>query len=146
MRTFFVGVAVIVAVLIPSAATGETTAASDDHSPRLDIVHVEMDGSGSGNADVNVFGTLRCGTGAGPLNFDVTLVQPSTGGTGAGASRGYTCRPGKTIKWVLTAQGLQMMVDDPIKVTVEAALVDLPPFATATEVKVLRWGLHFAAD
>jgi hypothetical protein len=140
-KWFAVALTVIAAALIPGGAiAGGESGGGYGSSSDIDIVRVEMQGSLSTNADINVFGTLEC-TSGGPLIFSATLAQDSTGGTAAGTNTGHTCRAGKTIKWVITAQGDEVMVDDEIRVTV-VAVPDLGPTATETEEKVLHWGLH----
>jgi hypothetical protein len=137
MKKWFAAcLAMAAAVLVPGGSIGY--ASGGGSFDEIDVVRVELSESLSGNADVNVFGTLKC-DGAGDVDFDITVLQVSTAGTGAGSNNGLTCRAGKTIKWVVTAQGEDMMVDDEIKVTVVASGSTV---ATETEEKVLQWGLH----
>jgi len=140
MRKWVVAcLAVGAAVLVPGGSIGYASGGGSFSD--IDIVRVEMAG-GTGAADVNVFGTLKCEDDGGVL-LDVTLTQSSTSGTGAGGQNGHVCQAGRTIKWVVTAGGENMMVDDPIKVRADAVVE--PPgtqVETTTETKVLGWGLH----
>jgi hypothetical protein len=139
MRKWVVAcLAVGAAVLVPGGSIGY--ASGGGSFSELDIVRVEMV-SGVGAADVNVFGTLKCKFDGG-VQLDVQLAQPATAGTGAGAHNGHVCEAGRTIKWVITAAGENMMVDDPIKATVEAVVELTPQVEMTTETKVLGWGLH----
>lgn len=136
------GLAVVAAALVPGGAIGGAVGETGDDESSIgafDIVYAEASGSTSGNLDITVFGTLQC-EGAGPLNLDMAIQQPSTGGAGAGANNGQTCpAPGQTIKWVMTAAGTSMLIDDEIVIEV---LANGSTIATATETKVLHWGLH----
>jgi hypothetical protein len=149
MRTsFVVGFAVLLAVLVPTAATGESAsvpASGNAGGSGIDIVHVEMLGTGSGAGDVNVYGTLRCTLPGGPITLDVTVQQPSTGTMALSVTIAtYTCpAPGKTIKWVQTVTGSPWIVDDQVKVIAAATGGTT---ATTIEHKVLRWGLHLSID
>jgi hypothetical protein len=139
MKKWFAAcLAMAAAVLVPGGSIGHASGGGSFSG--IDVVRVEMAGS-SGTADVNVFGTLKCEFDGGVL-LDVTLDQPSTNGTGAGGQNGHVCEAGRTIKWVVTAGGENMMVDDPIKVTADAVVELSPQVETTTETKVLGWGLH----
>jgi hypothetical protein len=137
-KRFMACLVMATAVLVPAGSIGH--ASGGGSFSNLDIVRVEMV-SGVGAADVNVFGTLKCKFNGG-VQLDVMLVQPSTVGTGAGGQNGHVCEAGRTIKWVVTAAGENMMVDDPIKATVEAVVELTPQVEVTTETKVLGWGLH----
>jgi hypothetical protein len=139
-----VGLAVIVAALTPWTATATATGDDEPSTGAIDIVHAEMAGTLSGNGEINAFGTLRC-TSAGPLNFDILVDQPSTGGTGVhGTNTAYTCpAPGATIKWLLSAQGGPWLIDDDVTITI---VVVGATVATRTEQQLLHWGLHAGGD
>jgi hypothetical protein len=129
-----VGVAVLAAALIPWTATATATGGGEPSTSAIDIVYAEMDGSG----EFNVWGTVRC-TVIGDLTLDVEFEQTSSGGTGAGASNSHTClAPGQTIKWVIDAIGVRLMVEDEVTITAFAAGATV---ATKTETHILHWGL-----
>ena len=132
-KGFALSLAVAIAaalLLAPAAALGDPT------DGEIDISGVELAGS-SGGVNINVFGTLRC-AGAGPLQLDVTVTQPSTGGLAAGGQNGQTCpEAGALVKWVVTATGTGFVVGD--KVNVEAVAAG-STIATDSEEHVLRWG------
>ena len=128
----FLALAVVAAVLTPTTGT----AGAQPTQGEIDISGAELSGS-IGVAAVNVFGTLRC-AGAGPVNLDVILDQPATGGAGAGGNSGLTCpAAGDLIMWVVTAGAMSVVVGEKITITAVSAGATV---ATDTEDHVLRWG------
>lgn len=125
------------AVVAAALTSTTTTALGAPTDGQIDISGAELAGSAGGPAAVNVYGTLRC-AGTGPLNIDVTLVQASTGGVGAGGNNGLFCPgPGELVKWVVTANAVNILVGDKVTITAEATGSTI---ATDTEDHVLRWG------
>ena len=125
------------AAIFAAACLTPAVALSGPTDGEIDISGVELAGSLSGAIDINVYGTVRC-AGAGPLNLDVNVTQPSTVGTAVGGSNGYTCpEPGALVKWAVTAIGASFVVGD--KVIVDAIALG-STVATDSEEHVLRWG------
>jgi hypothetical protein len=134
-----VGVVVLLAALLPWTSTATATGGEDPPPSAIDIVYAEMDGSG----EFNVWGTVRC-TAVGDLNLDVEFEQASSGGVGAGASNSHTClAPGQTVKWVIDAIGVKLMVGHEVTITAFAAGATV---ATTTETHILHWGLPSQSD
>lgn len=135
-RLISAGIVVLVAALVPMTSVATATDGSwiTPAPGEIESVQIEMDGSG----EINVYGVVRCSA-AGPLNLDVILEQPSTGGVGGGGSNSHVClKPGDLVKWVIDATGGPWMVDHLVKVTSVAvgAAND-----TTVRTHTLRWGI-----